>query len=102
MIFVEQIMNIKFCILLEKSDMMTYKICKHVYGSDILSRTQVFEWHRGFREGKESDEDDGRLFGHHHISHTTEIIEKVSVVARKQMLQQQSKYQNLRKRIRYI
>ncbi|GFW71354.1 DUF1758 domain-containing protein [Trichonephila clavipes] len=60
MVSVEHIINIKFCVRLGKSATETYEMLKHVYNSDILSRTQAFEWHRCFRKGKESVEEDER------------------------------------------
>lgn len=54
---------------------------KHVYGSETLSRTQAFEWHRRFREGRESAEDDERS-GRPVTSRTDENIKKVSAAVR--------------------
>jgi hypothetical protein len=31
---------------------------KNVYGEECLSRTSVFGWHKGFKEGRESLQDD--------------------------------------------
>ncbi|GFW80078.1 hypothetical protein TNCV_459871 [Trichonephila clavipes] len=47
---------------------------------------KVFEWHRRFREGRESVEDNKRS-GHSLTSHTAENIEKVSAAVRKNWLQ---------------
>ncbi|GFW36830.1 hypothetical protein TNCV_4348711 [Trichonephila clavipes] len=55
----------------------TYKMLKHVYGSDTLPRKQAFEWHQRFRGGRESVEDDGRS-GRPQTSHIAER-RKVSV-----------------------
>ncbi|GFX86741.1 uncharacterized protein TNCV_1409381 [Trichonephila clavipes] len=57
----------------------------HVEGCYTLSRTQAFEWHRCFREGRESVEDDKRS-GRSQTSYTAENIEKVSVAVRKNRL----------------
>ncbi|GFW12267.1 hypothetical protein TNCV_2489111 [Trichonephila clavipes] len=54
MAFVEQRMNIKFCVRLGKSVMETYEMLKLVYDSDTLCLTQAFEWQRRFREDRES------------------------------------------------
>jgi hypothetical protein len=34
---------------------------KSAYGEECLSRTNVFEWHKRFKEGRESLEDDERM-----------------------------------------
>ncbi|GFV56263.1 hypothetical protein TNCV_106191 [Trichonephila clavipes] len=47
---------------------------------------QAFDWHRRFREGRESVEDDKRS-GRPQTSHTTENIENISAVDRKNRLQ---------------
>ena len=81
MALVEQRVNIKFCVCSGKSATETYEMLKHVYGSDTLSRTQAFEWHRRFREGRESVEDDERS-GRPQTSRTAENIENVSAAVR--------------------
>ncbi|GFX20088.1 protein GVQW3 [Trichonephila clavipes] len=86
MALVEQNMNIKFCVSLEKSATKTYEILNHVYGSNTLLRSQVFELHRRFREGRESCENDGRS-GRPQIYRTAENIEKVSVAVPNKRLQ---------------
>ncbi|GFW83449.1 RNase H domain-containing protein [Trichonephila clavipes] len=48
---------------------------KYMYGSDTSSRTQAYEWHRRFREGRESVEDDKRS-ERPQTSHTSENIEE--------------------------
>jgi len=50
---VEQCVNLKFCVKLGKSVTETYNLLKKVYGNDSLSRTQVFEWFKRFKEGRE-------------------------------------------------
>ncbi|KAJ8955920.1 hypothetical protein NQ318_005468 [Aromia moschata] len=39
---------------------LNYAMLKEVYGNECLSRTQVFEWSKGFKEGRETTEDDPR------------------------------------------
>ncbi|GFV64824.1 hypothetical protein TNCV_809211 [Trichonephila clavipes] len=48
--------------------------------------TQAFEWHRGFRETRESVEG-GKLSGRPQTSRNAEYIEKVSAAVRENMLQ---------------
>ena len=57
---VEQRVNVKFCAKLGKSATETYDMLKKVYGDECLSRTQVFEWFKRFKEGREEIGDDQR------------------------------------------
>jgi len=57
---VEQCVNVKFCVKLGKSVTETYELLKKVYGDECLSRTQVFEWFKRFKEGREEIGDDQR------------------------------------------
>ena len=51
---VEQRVNIKFLITkLGKSATETYNLLPEVCGDQCLSRTQVFEWFKKFKEGRE-------------------------------------------------
>ncbi|KAJ8939206.1 hypothetical protein NQ318_019447 [Aromia moschata] len=66
----EQRVNLKFLVKLGKTFTETYAILKEVYGIERLSSTQVFEWFKRFKEGRETTEDDshpGRP-QHHRIS----------------------------------
>lgn len=56
----EQRANIKFCVKLGKTFSETLQMLRQAYGEEILGRTQVYEWHRRFKNGEESDED-GRV-----------------------------------------
>jgi len=73
---VEQCVNVKFCVKLEKSDTETYDLLKKVYGVDCLSRTQVFEWFKRFKEGREEIRDDQHP-GRPSTTKTEANIEKV-------------------------
>ena len=57
---IEMRVNVKFLAKLGKSATETYGLLKEVYGDDCLSRTQVFEWFKRFKEGREDVEDDPR------------------------------------------
>ncbi|GFT42376.1 hypothetical protein TNCV_1786631 [Trichonephila clavipes] len=59
---------------------------KYVYSSDTLSRTQAFEKHRRFREGRESVKDDERS-ERPQTSRTAENTENVTAAVRKTRLQ---------------
>jgi len=57
---VEQRANVKFCVKLGISAIETYDSLKKVSGDECLSRTQVFEWFKRFKEGREEIGDDQR------------------------------------------
>jgi len=73
----EQRMNIKFCVKLGKTQTETNEMLKIAYGDKCLSRTQVFEWHRRFKEGRD-DVDDNQRSGRPIESLTVGNIEKVA------------------------
>jgi len=54
----EQCINVKFCVKLGNSATETYDLLKNVYSDECLSRTQVFEWFKRFKEGREEIGDD--------------------------------------------
>ena len=72
---VEQRVNVKFCVKLGKSTTETYHLLKKVYGDECLSRTQVFEWFKRFKEGREEIGDD-QCPGRPSTSKTEANIEK--------------------------
>ena len=78
---VEQRVNVEFCVRLGKSIAETYDLLKKVYGDECLSRTQVFEWFKRFKEGREEIGDD-QCPGCPSTSKTDANIEKVSEIVR--------------------
>ena len=78
---VEQRFNIKFLIKLEKSATETYNLLTEVYGDQCLSRTQVFEWFKKFKEGREDVGDDPKS-GRPSTAKSQENVEKVSRIVR--------------------
>lgn len=50
--------NIKFLTKLGKSATEMHNLLIEVYGDQCLSRMQVFEWFKSFKEGREDVEDD--------------------------------------------
>jgi len=78
---VEQRVSVKFCVKLGKSTTEMYNLLKKVYGNECLSRIQVFEWFRRFKEGREEIRDDQRP-GHPSTSKTYAKIEKVGEIVR--------------------
>ena len=75
----EQHVNVKFCMKLGKSATETYDLLKKVYGDECLSRTQVFEWFKRFKEGREEVGDDQRP-SHPSTSKIDASIEKVGEI----------------------
>ena len=78
---VEQRVNVKFCVKLGTSATETYHLLKKVYGDECLSRTQVFEWFKRFKEGREEIGDDQRP-GLPSTSKTAANIEKIGEIVR--------------------
>ncbi|KAJ8952423.1 hypothetical protein NQ318_014515 [Aromia moschata] len=71
----EQRVNLKFLVKLGKTFTEAYAMLK-VYGNECLSRTQVFERFKRFKEGRDTTEDDSRPGGPS-SSKTDENIEKI-------------------------
>ena len=57
---VEQRINLKFLVRLEKTPTEALKLLQEIYNDDTMSRTRLFEWHRRFKERREEVEDDHR------------------------------------------
>ena len=51
---------IKFCLKLAKNATETYGMLQTTFGSSCMNLASVFEWHKRFKEGRESVRDDGR------------------------------------------
>ena len=50
---------IKFCFKLGKNDATeTYGMLQTAFGSSCMNQASVFEWHKRFKEGRESVRDD--------------------------------------------
>ena len=45
---------IKFCFKLEKNDTETYGMVQTAFRPCCMNRASVFEWHKRFKEGRES------------------------------------------------
>jgi hypothetical protein len=76
---VKQRVNVKFCVKLGKSATETYDLLNKPYGDECLCSTQVFEWFKRFKEGREEIGDDQRL-GRPSTSKTDANIEKVAEI----------------------
>ena len=55
---IEQRYAIKFFVHLQKSPTETFDLLQEAYPTDHLSKTQAFEWHTRFREGRQTVEND--------------------------------------------
>ena len=49
---------IKFCFKLGKNATETYGMLQTAFGASCMNRASVFEWHKKFKEGRESVRDD--------------------------------------------
>ena len=49
---------IKFCFKLGKNATETYGMPQNAFGESYMNRASVFEWHKRFKEGRESLRDD--------------------------------------------
>jgi transposase len=57
---IEQRYAIKFCVKLNETATETFERLKRAYGDDVLSKAQVFRWHKAFKEERENVEDEHR------------------------------------------
>ena len=51
---------IEFCFKLGKNDIETYGMRQTAFGASYMNRASVFEWHKRFKEARESVRDDER------------------------------------------
>ena len=77
----EQRICIKFCFKIGKSLRETYQLLQKAYGEGAMSRTQVFDWFRRFKEGRTSVKNDPRS-GRPSTSRSEEMIAKVRTIVR--------------------
>jgi hypothetical protein len=54
----EQRVAIKFCCKVDFFATKSVELIQKTYGHPALSRITIFEWHKSFREGRESVKDD--------------------------------------------
>ncbi|KAJ8963447.1 hypothetical protein NQ318_018927 [Aromia moschata] len=80
-VHMEQWVNLKFLVKLEKTFTEACAMLKEVYGSECLSLTQILEWFKWFKEGRETTEDDPRP-GRPSTSKMEENIEKIGKLIR--------------------
>lgn len=77
----EQRVCIKFCSKIGKTASETFDLLKKAYGDDVMGRTQVFQWFRRFKDGRESVESDARS-GRPSTSRNDVKVEQVRTVVR--------------------
>ena len=70
---IEQRYAIKFCVHLQKSPTETFNLLQEAYPTDHLFKTQAFEWHKRFREGRETVENEEGV-GRHNTSINEENV----------------------------
>ena len=70
---------IKLCFKLGKNATETYGMLQTVFGASCMNRASVFEWHKRFKEGKESVRDDERCGTSKEINTPQLIGQRVSV-----------------------
>jgi hypothetical protein len=56
----EQRIKIKFCVKIGESASETLVLLIMAYGEYAMKKSNVFEWHRPFKEGRENVQDDPR------------------------------------------
>ena len=64
---------IKFCFKLGKNTTETYRILQTAFGPPCMNQASVFEWHKRFKESRESMRDDERC-GKNKEVNTPELI----------------------------
>ncbi len=66
---------IKFCFKLGKNATETYAMLQTAFGASCMNRASVFEWHKRFKEGRESVRDDEKC-GRSKEVNTQELIDQ--------------------------
>jgi len=75
----EQCYAIKFCAKLGKSGSETLQLLRTAYGDAVLSSAQVFRWHKPFKDGRDSVEDE-QCTGRPSASRTENNVARVKAV----------------------
>ena len=68
---------IEFCFKLGKNAAETYGMLQTAFGASCMNRASVFEWHKRFKEGRESVRDDERCGGGNKEVRTPELIGQI-------------------------
>ena len=75
----EQRVCLKFCVLNEISCAESLRMLQKAYGESVLSKTQVYEWYKAFKDGRETVEDAPRS-GRPSTSTNDDNVEKVKEI----------------------
>ena len=67
---------IKLCVKLGKNTTETYAMLQTAYGPSCMGRASVFEWHKRFKQGRESVRD-GERCGRSRKIRTPELVGKI-------------------------
>ena len=70
---------IKFCFKLGKNATETYGMLQTAFWSSYMNRASVFEWHKRFKEGRESVRNDERCGGSKDVNTPQLISQRVRV-----------------------
>ena len=70
---------IKFCFKLGKNTTETYGTLQTTFWPSGMNRASVFEWHKRFKEGRESVKDDERCGGSKEVNTPEQIGQRVRV-----------------------
>ena len=70
---------IKFCFKLERNARETYGMLQTAFGASCMNRASVFEWHKRFKEGRESVRNDERCGRSKEVNTTKLIGQRVRV-----------------------
>jgi hypothetical protein len=74
--FLEQRINIKFCVKLGKNASDTCAVLSKAFGGEAMKKSSVFECHKRFKNGRKHVEDDERC-GRPRSHRTDENVKKV-------------------------
>jgi hypothetical protein len=78
--FLDQRINIKFCVNLGKNASDTCTMLSEAYGEEAVKKSSVFECHKWLKLGREAVEDDERT-SRPRSNRTDENVEKVRKIA---------------------
>ena len=70
---------IKLCFKLRKNATETYGMLQTAFGPSCMNRASVFEWHKRFKEGRESVRDDERCGRSKKVRTPDLIVQRVRV-----------------------
>ena len=70
---------IKFCFKLGENDTEMYRMLQTAFGASCMNRASVFEWHKRFKEGRESVRDDERCGRSKEVNRSELIGQRVRV-----------------------